>query len=85
MATIIEPGDLAQDIQLRLVPSASNPGNCPCGWYIYISNTCGHTYTDYPHRCGNKVTPSGKSGFCKSPAPRNLVRGAEINANCVHC
>ncbi|QQK43705.1 hypothetical protein Pdw03_7606 [Penicillium digitatum] len=25
-----------------------------------------------PVRCGSKITPSGKSGFCRSPALKNI-------------
>ncbi|KAK3294891.1 uncharacterized protein B0H64DRAFT_401956 [Chaetomium fimeti] len=87
MATVnvIEPSQIEDDTANHFVNSETNPSNCPCGWYIYTSNTCRHRYVEQPHKCGNRRTPSGKIGFCKSPAPRHLIRGTEVNENCKHC
>lgn len=68
-----------------LVYDDRNPGYCPCGWYCFYSSICGHLYQQYPYRCGNTTTPSGKSGFCKIPAPQNVVQGYTINARCADC
>lgn len=82
---LILPDATGRDVRLRLVQNPSNPGNCTCGWYIYYSAVCTHEYTKHAHRCGAKVTPSGQSGFCKSPAPRNIVAAVRVSAQCPAC
>lgn len=69
MATVnvIEPTQIEDDVDNHLVNSASNPGNCPCGWYIYTFNTCRHRYIELPHKCGGKRTPTGRLAFVKHP------------------
>ncbi|KAF2463936.1 uncharacterized protein BDR25DRAFT_244073 [Lindgomyces ingoldianus] len=73
MATI-QPGNIYIDVRNHLGNDPTNPDQCACGWYIYYSNGCGHVYEDYKHACGGTRTKSGKSGFCKSPAPRHNVQ-----------
>jgi hypothetical protein len=87
MATVnvIEPTQIEDDVDNHLVNSPTNPGRCPCGWYIYTSNVCRHQYIQQPYKCGMKETPTGKIGFCKTPAPRHLILGTEVNESCKHC
>ncbi|KAF1851059.1 uncharacterized protein K460DRAFT_361809 [Cucurbitaria berberidis CBS 394.84] len=84
-AAPITSAQLGQDVINRLVNSPTNPSNCTCGWYIYYSNVCGHPYQDVPHRCGRTTVPTGKSGFCKSPAPRHIVQAPQVAAQCRLC
>ncbi|GAW19369.1 hypothetical protein ANO14919_088550 [Xylariales sp. No.14919] len=67
-----------------LVCHPNNPGNCPCGWYHFYGY-CGHLYQAYPVYCGKRTTLGGKSGFCKSPAPQNVVRQYTVYAYCQDC
>ncbi|KAF2470798.1 uncharacterized protein BDR25DRAFT_369318 [Lindgomyces ingoldianus] len=85
MAAQITAAQMGADVQNRLVNDPSNPNNCACGWYVYYSSVCGHAYQEVPYRCGARTTPSGKSGFCKTPAPKHIVPAPQINAQCQYC
>ncbi|KAJ5427347.1 hypothetical protein N7465_002417 [Penicillium sp. CMV-2018d] len=85
MTDQIRPNEMGDDVFGRLVNSPQNPNNCPCGWYAYYSAVCGHVYQEVKHTCGSKTTPSGRSGFCKSPAPKIIVQAARINVKCQFC
>lgn len=76
----IPPSQMPMDVHSRLVNSPRNPNDCPCGWYIYYSSVCMHVYQEVKYECGNK-----DRGFCKSPAPKNIVQGVQINAQCPYC
>ncbi|PVH98663.1 hypothetical protein DM02DRAFT_657078 [Periconia macrospinosa] len=70
-AVPITPGAIGVDVQARL---RINPvTNCACGVYVYYSSVCGHVYQEVQHKCGQRTTKSGVPGFCKVPAPRNIV------------
>ncbi|KAL4791599.1 hypothetical protein BDV19DRAFT_291936 [Aspergillus venezuelensis] len=79
MATIIPANKTQTDVLDRLVNDQSNPNDCACGWYIYYSSVCHHKYTEFPFRCGAKISAAGKTAFCKTPAPRHLVRDVEFD------
>ncbi|KFX94583.1 hypothetical protein O988_06203 [Pseudogymnoascus sp. VKM F-3808] len=81
----ILPRQMRKDVRNHYVYSASKNKSCPCGWYIYYSSICTHVYKEYKHVCGGKTTRSGKSAFCRSPAPRNIVKGTQVSASCRHC
>ncbi|KAJ6092395.1 hypothetical protein N7467_004364 [Penicillium canescens] len=85
MTTQIAPNQMEKDVPDRLVNSPDNPGNCPCGWYIYYSAVCGHEYKAVKFECNHNITPTGRSAFCKTPAPRNIVQAVQIDAQCPHC
>lgn len=80
----IQPGQVREAAGMSLVYDARNPENCECGWYCFYGN-CSHMYHQYPITCGRRITPSGKSGFCRSPAPQHVVRGYYVNASCADC
>lgn len=77
----IPPQEIGDDVDNHLVYSAKNRQGCPCGWYIYYSSVCTHEFTQYKLVCGR----SEASGFCKSPAPKNIVSGTQISAPCRLC
>ncbi|KAJ5742379.1 uncharacterized protein N7511_011398 [Penicillium nucicola] len=85
MTTQIPPNQMGTDVRNRLINSLQNPSGCPCGWYVYYSAVCTHAYQEVKYECGNKTTPSGRSGFCKTPAPKNIVQGVQINVKCQYC
>lgn len=85
MAQPIAMNEMGSDVKYRLVNDPSNPGHCACGWYTYYSAVCGHALQAIPHKCGNRATPSGKSGFCKIPAPRHIVPEPKVNQSCGNC
>jgi len=80
----VEPHKLDWATNQVLVNDPRNQGSCPCGWYCFYG-TCGRLVQQHPHRCGRKVTPSGKRGFCGTPAPQNVVRSYYINRRCDDC
>ncbi|KGO46900.1 hypothetical protein PEX1_014420 [Penicillium expansum] len=88
----ISPNQTGTDVSDRLVNSPQNPRSCPCGWYVYYSAVCGHVYQEVKFQCGayqnveyesgNITRPSGRGRFCKTPAPKNIVQGVQIDAKC---
>lgn len=86
MTTPIPPDQIPSDLPHRLINSSSNPRACTCGWYLYFSKVCGHEYQQVPYRCGNLVSQkTGKMTFCKTPAPRHIVRDVKVEERCEHC
>ncbi|KAJ5229160.1 hypothetical protein N7489_009868 [Penicillium chrysogenum] len=95
MSSQISPNQTGIDVAERLVNSSENPNSCPCGWYVYYSAVCGHVYQEVKHQCGafqsvkyesgNKTRASARGRFCKTPAPKNIVQGVQINVKCQHC
>lgn len=73
------------DVETRLVNTSSNPGNCYCGWYTYYSSVCNHQFEKVPIRCGNTTTKSGLPGFCRYPAPNNIIDAVKVNQRCKDC
>lgn len=81
----IGPGRIGTDVRSRLVNRSENPNNYFCGWYVHYSSVCVHAFREVPVHCGAKTTRSGKSGFCYSPAPKNIVGAVRINVKCQFC
>ncbi|TKX24843.1 hypothetical protein C1H76_3018 [Elsinoe australis] len=66
------------------IHDAHNPSQCPCGNYKY-KLWCNHDYTEFQLKCGRTTTKTGKTGFCKSPAPTPVVQTAHVVALCYQC
>ncbi|KAJ5084795.1 hypothetical protein NUU61_009374 [Penicillium alfredii] len=80
MATpAIPPARIGRDVSRRLINHPENLNGCSCGCI------CGHAYQEVPYHCGDKTTKSGKSGFCKTPAPKAIVATPRINIKCRLC
>ncbi|KAM5439598.1 hypothetical protein MferCBS31731_004354 [Microsporum ferrugineum] len=58
---------------------------CNCGWYIFYSAVCTHTYWKHRGTCGQTVTRSGVNGFCKSPAKINHIDEVKVTKMCIAC
>ncbi|KAL7966177.1 hypothetical protein HDV63DRAFT_385721 [Trichoderma sp. SZMC 28014] len=79
----IVPAQMSDAASASRVYDTRTPA-CYCGWYCFYGN-CGHMYQQHPLTCGGRRTPSGRSGFCKTPAMQHVVRGFYVNARCVDC
>ncbi|XWW97055.1 hypothetical protein V2A60_005036 [Cordyceps javanica] len=81
---LIQPEDIGSVLYDVRTPSASNPGRCPCGWYLFYA-VCAHTCRTEPYKCGARRARSGATVFCASPAPRHNVDDYIVNEPCSHC
>ncbi|KAH9896184.1 hypothetical protein F4778DRAFT_745384 [Xylariomycetidae sp. FL2044] len=82
---LIEANEIAEATEYSLVYHPKNPDYCACGWYYFYSNICHHMCRQQPYKCGRTHTASLSTGFCKIPAPRNVVQGYVVNARCASC
>lgn len=79
----IKPVQIPAAANASLVHHARNPKKCTCGWYHFYGK-CGLLYQRYAGTCGRTTTTSGRSGFCTTPAPKNVVYGYYVNEKCTN-
>lgn len=79
----IKPVQIPAAANISLVHNTRNPKKCTCGWYHFYGK-CGHMYQRYAGTCGRTTTSSGRSGFCTTPAPKNVVYGYYVNEKCTN-
>lgn len=85
MTEQMSPNKIESDVLDRLVNDPQNPSNCSSGWYIYYLAVCGHEAQQMKYTCGGRRAQSGRSVFCKTPAPRRNVDAVRIDVKCGHC
>ncbi|KAH6632109.1 hypothetical protein F5144DRAFT_602856 [Chaetomium tenue] len=64
-----------------LVSHESNPNSCTCGWYIW-KKICGCSLLKDDFKCGGRKSTTGRSAFCRTPAPINQVTQFVVNEPC---
>ncbi|KAL7921388.1 hypothetical protein ACQKWADRAFT_295637 [Trichoderma austrokoningii] len=79
----IKPVQIPAAANASLVHSTRNPKKCTCGWYHFYGK-CGRLYQRFAGTCGRTTTSSGRSGFCTTPAPNNIVYGYYVNEKCTN-
>ncbi|KAL7898867.1 hypothetical protein HDV64DRAFT_249040 [Trichoderma sp. TUCIM 5745] len=79
----IKPVQIPAAANASLVHNTRNPKKCTCGWYHFYGK-CGHLYQRFAGTCGRRTTSSGRSGFCTTPAPKNVIYGYYVNEKCTN-